>query len=91
VRLGGEEFALMVPISRHAECTPEQLLLAVRNRAMPLGIKVTTSIGFADGRVDSDEGWRKLYRLADSALYRAKSDGRDRACRATDFTKIAAA
>ncbi len=91
VRLGGEEFALLIPVSRQGECTSEQILLAVRNRAMPLGIKVTASIGFADGRVGTDEDWRKLYRLADSALNRAKADGRDRACRATDFAKIAAA
>ncbi len=91
VRLGGEEFALLVPVSRQEECTPDRILQTVRDRAMPLEIKVTVSVGFADGRVDTDEGWRKLYRLADSALIRAKSDGRDRACRATDFTKIAAA
>lgn len=91
VRLGGEEFALLVPLSRQHECTVLQVLEAVRQRSMPFGVKVTVSLGYADGQVDTDEGWRRLYRLADSALYRAKSDGRDRACRATDFAEIAAA
>lgn len=91
VRLGGEEFALLVPLSRATECLPEQVLDVVRGCDMPLGWRVTVSLGHADGRVDSDAAWRRLYRLADSALYRAKSDGRDRACRATDFTEIAAA
>lgn len=91
VRLGGEEFALLVPLSRAAECPPELVLDAVRGCDMPLGWRVTVSLGHADGRVDSDAAWRRLYRLADSALYRAKSDGRDRACRATDFAEIAAA
>lgn len=90
VRLGGEEFALLVPLSRAAECPPELVLDAVRGCDMPLGWRVTVSLGHADGRVDSDAAWRRLYRLADSAL-RAKSDGRDRACRATDFAEIAAA
>jgi diguanylate cyclase (GGDEF)-like protein len=91
VRLGGEEFALLVPMNRVDETPPERLLEAVRNCEMPLGWRVTVSLGHAEGRVDSDAAWRRLYRLADSALYRAKSDGRDRACRATDFTEIAAA
>jgi diguanylate cyclase (GGDEF)-like protein len=91
VRLGGEEFALLIPISRIAECPPDSVLDAVRGCEMPLGWRVTASLGHAEGRVDSDEAWRRLYRLADSALYRAKSDGRDRACRATDFAVIAAA
>jgi diguanylate cyclase (GGDEF)-like protein len=91
VRLGGEEFALLVPMSRASECLPEQVLEAVRNCEMPLGWRVTVSLGHAEGRVDSDAAWRRLYRLADSALYRAKSDGRDRACRATDFAETAVA
>ena len=91
VRLGGEEFALLIPMSRISECPPEMVLEAVRRCEMPLDWRVTVSLGHAEGRVDSDEAWRRLYRLADSALYRAKSDGRDRACRATDFTEIAAA
>lgn len=91
VRLGGEEFALLVPLARQEECLPDAILDAVRAAPMPLGCKVTVSLGFADGRLETEESWRRLYRLADSALYRAKSDGRDRVCRATDFAQIAAA
>ena len=89
VRLGGEEFALLLPMSAYDECTPDMLLAAVRNCAMPQGIQVTMSVGFADGSVASEDDWKRLYRLADTALYRAKSDGRDRACRATDFRAVA--
>ena len=53
--------------------------------------KVTVSVGFVDGRITSEEDWRRLYRLADTALYRAKADGRDRACRATAFGATKAA
>ena len=89
VRLGGEEFALLLPRSVFGECTAEPVLEAVRKWPMPQGIKVTVSLGYADGSVASEEDWKRLYRLADSALYRAKSDGRDRACRATDFRAVA--
>ena len=85
VRLGGEEFALLLPRSSFNECPAELLLETVRQWAMPQGAQVTVSIGYADGSITTEEDWKRLYRLADSALYRAKSDGRDRACRATDF------
>ena len=85
VRLGGEEFALLVPMARHGECPPDAILQAVRDCPMPLGIRVTVSLGYAEGRLTSQDDWKRLYRLADAALYRAKADGRDRACRATDF------
>jgi diguanylate cyclase (GGDEF)-like protein len=91
VRLGGEEFALLVPLGRQAECLPESVIAAVRAKSMPLGQTVTVSLGFADGSVATEEDWKRLYRLADAALYRAKADGRDRACRATDFKQVRAA
>ncbi len=89
VRLGGEEFALLVPRPAFGECTADKLLEAVRRFPMPQGVKVTISVGFAEGSVEIEEDWKRLYRLADAALYRAKNDGRDRACRATDFRAAA--
>ncbi len=91
VRLGGEEFALLVPLARMQDCPPERILETVRQHAMPFGIRATVSLGFADGWVTTADDWKRLYRLADSALYRAKADGRNRACRATDFTTAPAA
>ena len=91
VRLGGEEFALLIPVQQQHQCTPEAVLAAIRAKPMPLDWKVTVSLGYADGRLTCEEDWRRLYRLADAALYRAKADGRDRACRATDFAEISAA
>lgn len=85
VRLGGEEFALLLPRSLADQCPAEVLLDAVRQAPMPQGLKVTVSIGYSEGQMASEEDWKRLYRLADAALYRAKADGRDRSCRATDF------
>ena len=89
VRLGGEEFALLVPHTQASKCTPDSLLDAVRSHVMPQGMTLTISIGIAEGQVATEDDWKRLYRLADGALYRAKADGRDRACRATDFRAVA--
>lgn len=91
VRLGGEEFALLLPASRIRECAPDALLAAIRDHVLPRGIRITASIGVAEGRLAKEEDWKRLYRLCDSALYRAKADGRDRFCRATNFSVMAAA
>ena len=89
VRLGGEEFALLIPQSAVDECPAEMVLEAVRRCPMRKGAGVTVSLGYADGVIGDEEDWKRLYRLADAALYRAKSDGRDRACRSTDFRAVA--
>ena len=89
VRLGGEEFGLLLPRRLADVYNPEELLDAVRSAVMPQGAQVTISVGLSQGKLSSEEDWKRLYRLADSALYRAKADGRDRACKATDFRNAA--
>jgi diguanylate cyclase (GGDEF)-like protein len=89
VRLGGEEFGLLIPRSQADKKCAERVLDAVRNTGMPQGVTVTVSIGMSEGQVSSEDDWKRLYRLADAALYRAKSDGRNRACKATDFRHAA--
>jgi diguanylate cyclase (GGDEF)-like protein len=78
-RLGGEEFAVMLPASN---LTVAQLFaegirvsLSRRDHLLPAGIQVTASFGIA-----APEGAEKLAALlacADQALYRAKQEGRD--------------
>jgi len=72
-RIGGEEFGLLLP-----GCTPaEALVIAERlRRDLPGGL--TASVGIAEWREPMTVA--DLVAHADRALYRAKSEGRDRAC-----------
>lgn len=74
-RLGGIEFALLVPAHDAEGFSPATLIEEVRTARMPLGTRVTISIGIAEGQIATEQDWRALYRSADRALYRAKRDG----------------
>jgi diguanylate cyclase (GGDEF)-like protein len=76
-RLGGEEFALIVPYSERDD-TAGTILRAFRATPMTDGIRITVSIGSASGIIADDRSWRQVYRRADAALYEAKKAGRDR-------------
>lgn len=80
-RVGGEEFALLLPNTRQSEA----LEMAERIRINIEGasyfhdgkrIPLTISIGIAE--VDCDSPLENSYRLADEALYEAKRNGRNR-------------
>jgi diguanylate cyclase (GGDEF)-like protein len=77
-RVGGEEILVVLPGATKDDAVgvAERLRTAVRERR-PAGVEVTISIGVAvsrHGPLDTDE----LVGAADSALYAAKADGRDR-------------
>ena len=80
-RVGGEEFAVLLPSTDmgHAIAVANRLRLAVQARPVPVdgvAIRYTLSGGVAqmDGSVDGLDG---LMRLADRALYAAKAQGRN--------------
>jgi diguanylate cyclase (GGDEF)-like protein len=75
-RIGGEEFAILTPVGAPVE--PEAVLARLRQMRMPFDIQVTASIGTCRGTLSSEVEWKALYRIADSALFAAKSAGRDR-------------
>ncbi|MCB1445785.1 MAG: diguanylate cyclase [Rhizobiaceae bacterium] len=91
-RLGGEEFAVLLPASKAEAATlvGENILNALR--AAPLSgarqsISITVSIGVAAAR--PGDSIVDALKRADEALYRAKASGRDRLCLADEIGSLA--
>lgn len=83
-RMGGEEFALLG--EEAAMPDPDELLANVRAQRLPFDLRVTSSIGICHGPLADENDWKRLYRLADKALFQAKAAGRDRAGRAPSLS-----
>lgn len=87
-RIGGEEFALLVPRPEsQALIVAEAVRTAIADLALPhvehpRGI-LTLSIGLAHGSRMGDAPVKGWLSAADEALYAAKRQGRDRVCLAT--------
>ena len=85
-RYGGEEFVAILPLAdmRRASVVAEQMRLAVEQLSIPNedapGRKLTISIGIAELSVEDADHGADLFSMADQALYRAKSGGRNRVC-----------
>jgi len=83
-RVGGEEFAVILPHTATLEAAKAASRLLERLRAtrvsLPDGrsIGLSASIGLAGGLSGQDESPTELFALADKALYQAKAEGRDR-------------
>ncbi len=81
-RLGGEEFAILLPSAGAAEAMEfcERLHGAIGNTVMKYGkavIRYTASIGLATSRSDASDEIDELLARADLALYQAKRNGRN--------------
>jgi diguanylate cyclase (GGDEF)-like protein len=76
-RIGGDEFALLLPETSAEDALPIAERWAEQFRSAPVGVAVhlTMSAGVCD--LTHANGSRELLRLADAALYCAKSQGRD--------------
>lgn len=84
-RVGGEEFAVVLPgVDVTTSLTlAEHLRAAVANQQFQFEqqlIPITISVGSATRAVGAQEGPLDLFKRADQALYRAKSSGRNRVC-----------
>lgn len=83
-RIGGEEFAVLLPetnIEQTVELT-SRLLNAVRNAVIETtetSVSITVSIGVATTPPHADD-FDTIMKIADQALYQAKNSGRDRCC-----------
>lgn len=93
-RMGGEEFAVLMP-ETHREAAldvVERLRVALASAEVPresgaAPIRFTVSIGLATKR-SADDGLEFLLNQADLALYRAKGSGKNRVCMAGDVTAV---
>jgi diguanylate cyclase (GGDEF)-like protein len=80
-RMGGEEFAVLLPgaAREQAERVAGRLLEGIRSASVLVGgeeVRVTASAGVAT--LDDDVSAAELYSRGDQALYAAKQAGRDR-------------
>jgi len=80
-RIGGEEFAVLLPNSTVEQATAraERIRNAIREARTPIGendVAVTASLGVSGFCAGDD--FSALYMKADAALYAAKGGGRDR-------------
>ena len=81
-RLGGEEFAVLMPQTGLEEATRTAERIAGRLRehvfeAEGRHFHVTQSVGVAQSAPRAAGGCEEVLRLADANLYRAKREGRD--------------
>jgi diguanylate cyclase (GGDEF)-like protein len=82
-RIGGEEFAVILPETEFEGGidVAERLRVAIRETEIPAVGRITASFGIAEFPLSAATG-RELVSLADAALYQAKRGGRDRVERA---------
>jgi diguanylate cyclase (GGDEF)-like protein len=78
-RLGGEEFAVLLPGADLATAAAVADELHVAVRAKPVaGVGITLSLGVAASSAGEAFSWEAVFARADAALYVAKQAGRDR-------------
>ncbi len=92
VRLGGEEFGILLPESdiNGAKIVADHIHQLLREAniahiASPVENRLTVSIGFA---IAHDEALEVFVRRADQALYRAKHQGRNCSCNAEEINLV---
>lgn len=83
IRIGGEEFAIVMPNVRHnrAEEIMERLRIDIENMIIPFNsheMSITASIGITVREPNQHITIDELYRQADQALYQAKDTGRNK-------------
>jgi diguanylate cyclase (GGDEF)-like protein len=92
-RYGGEEFGLLLPMTARARAgaVAERIRAELKAHRFPgalAGLRITASFGVADLPAASVSSREELLQAADRALYRAKSEGRDRTCVAEEGLRI---
>ena len=90
-RVGGEEFAIIMPGADEVAAAELAERLRAAVAAEPIsGLPITVSFGVAASAPGAFD-WEDAYSRADAALYRAKQEGRDAVRRASDAAPADAA
>ncbi len=87
-RIGGEEFAVLMPATDAANALRAATRLCEVVRAAPAPVPLTISVGVAQAGLHGSTR-DELVAAADAALYRAKRAGKDRAVLATQGAGVA--
>lgn len=79
-RLGGEEFAILIPgaTATRATVAAERLRESIADRPLVGDVRVTASFGVSGSEEGTRFRFAEQFALADAALYRAKQAGRNR-------------
>ncbi len=87
MRWGGDEFAVLAPLTSHdgALALAEGLRRAAANMAIGAGIAVTLSIGVAE--LKAEESAAAWFQRVDSQLYGAKAKGRNQVVAGTEVQR----
>ena len=83
-RIGGEEFAILLPGSDAAGAVTfaEKLRLDIRREVVVEGVRWPTTASFGVAEFHKEMSIETLVGAADRALYQAKAEGRNRVCTA---------
>ena len=86
-RIGGEEFAVILPVTspEDAELVAERVRAEIEAQVFVEGERVTVSVGVAGAPADASSP-RELFRCADAALRLAKEEGKNRVRRYSSAT-----
>ncbi len=92
-RYGGEEFLVVLPGASEVQAAlvAERLRNGIKQQQIPFNdklISVTASFGVAAFPAPSINGFDKLLKAADDALYAAKNNGRNRVIRASQSYRL---